>query len=304
MIPDPASAAARPDLGFLRRRTARGAGAAPSPPRSGTGVDYVHHRSGGSPAAPAADPLDLSAPAADPLDLSAPGSLELSTPAAAPLDLSGRLELAEREVPVGGSTVAGPAEPVFEVARVRAGTPRVLTPLAPTVTLTRLQSGVGTLTIEAACSPAVGDLRLGCAWELRSELSSVVQASSGVTAAPPGSKRPVIVGDRSTFERLRIDLRQARELRRLVVYAFSESGGMLNWGGTLVVSTFGGARVELPLDRPPAASVQVLLSLYNIDGEFVLRAEMEQFGGTSIRQAVDAYDFYRVTWIDSRNPLV
>ena len=103
---------------------------------------------------------------------------------------------------------------------------------------------------------------------------------------------------------MRIDLRQARDLNRLLIYAFSESGGTLNWGGTLVVTTFGGARVELPLDRPAAASVQVLLSLYNVDGEFVLRAEMEQFAGASIRQAVDAYDFYRVTWIDARTPLV
>lgn len=183
------------------------------------------------------------------------------------------------------------------------GTPRVLSPSDPTVTLTRLQSGIGTLSIEAACSPAVGDLRLGCAWEFTSGQSSVVQPGAGVVAAPPGSKRPVIVGDRSQFERLRIDLRQARELDRLVVYAYSESGGTLNWGGTLVVTTYGGARVELPLDRPPAASVQMLLSIYQIDGEFVLRAEMEQFNGPSIRQAVDAYDFYRITWIDTRTPL-
>jgi hypothetical protein len=47
----------------------------------------------------------------------------------------------------------------------------------------------------------------------------------------------------------------------------------------------------------------MLLSIYQIDGEFVLRAEMEQFNGPSIRQAVDAYDFHRITWIDARTPL-
>jgi uncharacterized protein involved in tellurium resistance len=306
MIADPSSAPARPDLSFLRRRTARTA-AAPAPVASGPsrrGVDYVHHGGSPVPSEPVPDPLDLAD--RDPLELSGRDPLELS--GRDPLELSGRdpLELPERDRPVPrpGSGVAAVAPPAFEVARVRAGTPVVLSPGAPTVTLTRLQSGIGTLTVEAACSPVVGDLRLGCAWELRSGLSSVVQASTGVRTAPPRANRPVIVGDRSDFERLRIDLRQARELNRLIVYAFSESGATLNWGGTLVVTTFGGARIELPLDRPPAASVQVLLSIYPVDGEFVLRAEMEQFAGPSIRPAVDAYDFYRVAWLDPRTPLV
>ncbi len=316
MIADPASAPARPDLTFLRRRTARAAAsAAASPavspviveekPRS-RGVDYVHHDAGG--------PLELSEPvgpstAARPSTAPAPstvGPAAAAAPASAPdpLNLADPLDLSARDVPRPAArpdvvTVA----PEFEVPRVLNGTPRVLTPGEPTVTLTRLQSGIGALSIEAACSAAVGDLRLGCAWELRSGQSSVVQPSAGVVAAPPGSKRPVIVGDRSQFERLRIDLRQARELNRLAVYAYSESGGTLDWGGTLVVTTYGGARVELPLDRPPASSVQVLLSIFQIDGEFVIRAEMEQFNGPSIRQAVDAYDFYRITWIDTRTPL-
>jgi uncharacterized protein involved in tellurium resistance len=171
------------------------------------------------------------------------------------------------------------------------------------VTLSRLQSGVGVLRIEAACSPAVGDLRLGCAYQLRSGLSSVVQYASGVSTAPPNSNRPVVIGQHSQFETLTVDLVQLPEIERLVVYGFSDSGAALNWGGTLVLTTFGQVRVELPLDRPPSPHVGVLMSLYNIAGEFVVRAEMEEIPG-SIRDAVSAYGFDRITWLDPRTPLV
>ncbi|MEO6702936.1 MAG: hypothetical protein ABI140_08135, partial [Jatrophihabitantaceae bacterium] len=77
----------------------------------------------------------------------------------------------------------------------------------------------------------------------------------------------------------------------------------LNWGGTLVLTTFGQVRVELPLDRPPSPRVGVLMSLYNVAGEFVVRAEMEEFPG-SIRDAVSAYGFEQITWLDPRTPLV
>jgi hypothetical protein len=104
-------------------------------------------------------------------------------------------------------------------------------------------------------------------------------------------------------QRLRIDLVQSRELRRMIVYAFSESRTVLNWGGTLVLSTYGGARVELALDRPPSARVGVLMSIFNIDGNFVLRAEMEEISG-DVRDAVGAYGFDRITWLDRRIPVI
>ncbi|MGI8665801.1 MAG: hypothetical protein ACR2N4_07205 [Jatrophihabitans sp.] len=170
------------------------------------------------------------------------------------------------------------------------------------MTLTRLQSGVGVLQIEAACSPAVGDLRLGAAYQLRTGVSSVVQHASGVRTAPPASSRPVIIGARGQYEQLTIDLVQVRDLDRLVIYAFSESGATLNWGGTLVLSTVGQARVDLPLDRPASAQVSVLMSLYNVAGELVIRAEMEELAG-SVRDAVSAYGFDRITWLDPRTPL-
>jgi hypothetical protein len=112
----------------------------------------------------------------------------------------------------------------------------------------------------------------------------------------------VIVARAEQYERLVVDLRQNRQLERMVVYGFSESGRQLNWGGTLVLRTAGGARVELPLDRPPSGGVSVMLSIYNVRGEFVVRAEMETIDG-SIRNAVQAYGFDLISWLDDRTPV-
>ncbi|MGH3626832.1 MAG: hypothetical protein ACRDRL_05235 [Sciscionella sp.] len=170
------------------------------------------------------------------------------------------------------------------------------------MTLTRLQTGIGTLSCEAVCSEEVGDLRLGCAYELAGGRSSTVAREQGRRFAPAGSRRPVIVSGRDAYERLTVDLRQCRTLRRLAVYAFSASGARLNWGGTLVLTTFGGAKIEVPLDRLDAGDVAVLMSSYTVAGQFVLRAELETVSG-SIREACVAYGYDRITWLDERTPI-
>lgn len=178
----------------------------------------------------------------------------------------------------------------------------MLTPKHPAVTLTRLQSGIGALTLEAACSAAVGDLRLGASFVLDGGASSLVQYVTGHAGAPRNSARPVILAGHTRYERIMLDLRQVRSLDRLLVYGFSQSGGRLNWGGTLLFTTPTGVRVELPLDRPAAAGVLVLASVYNAGGELTIRAEMELFPG-SIRDAVTAYGFDRISWLDPATPL-
>lgn len=183
------------------------------------------------------------------------------------------------------------------------GSRTILTPRAPTVTLNRVQSGVGTLTVEAVCSPAVGDVRLGALYQLADRTTSIVQHSTGLSTAPPGSRRPVITGARGEFDRLTVDLRQSRSLDRLLVYAFSESGGELFWGGTLVTTTFGGARIELPLDLGTHRGPIGLLSLYNVDGEFVLRAESEKVTGAA-REVASLFGYDRITWADDRTPVL
>jgi len=176
----------------------------------------------------------------------------------------------------------------------------ILTARAPTVTLTRLQSGVGVLTFEAACSDAVGDLRLGCAYQLVSG-ATMVQHASGAASAPP-STSPVVIGQRGRYEKLALNLTRIREVSRLVVYAFSDSGRTLTWGGTLVTTTAGHNRIELSLDRPPSQGVLVLQSVYNVAGELVLRAEAEEIPGT-VRDACLAFGFDRIMWVDASTPL-
>jgi uncharacterized protein involved in tellurium resistance len=170
------------------------------------------------------------------------------------------------------------------------------------VTLTRVQSGVGALTLQATLSDQVGDLRLGCAYQLASGHSSVIQHAGGLDVAPPQSRRPVIIASREPLETLTIDLAQSREVERLIVYAYSESGTTLSWDGALVIQTYGGARVEVPMRHDRSAGVMVPLSLYNIDGELVLRAEYFFAGGT-IREATAAFGFERISWLDDHTPL-
>jgi uncharacterized protein involved in tellurium resistance len=200
--------------------------------------------------------------------------------------------------------VAAPAPPRVRIhrdRRIRAGEQHVLTVTAPTVTLTRVQSGVGCLEVEAVCSSSVGDLRLGAAYQLADGTSSTV-SHTGERFAPPRSRHPVLLAGREEYEYLRVDLRQVRSLERLAVFAFSESRTRLAWGGTLVVTTFGGARVELPLETLHPGSVAVLMSMYDLDGELVLRAEMETVDG-DVREAARAYGYDRITWKDDRHPV-
>jgi uncharacterized protein involved in tellurium resistance len=195
-----------------------------------------------------------------------------------------------------------PARRVREDARVRAGARTILTVAEPTVTLTRLQSAIGTLHFEAACSDEVGDLRIGAAYQLRSGQSSTVQLTGGNRLAPPRSRRPILISAHERFGTISVDLRQSRELERLAIYAFSESRTALSWGGSLIVETFGKARIELPLDSLQGGDVAVLMSLYNVRGEFVLRAEMQALNG-GVREACRAYGYDRITWLDDRTPV-
>jgi uncharacterized protein involved in tellurium resistance len=186
--------------------------------------------------------------------------------------------------------------------RIKPGERFVMSPSAPTVTLNPLQSGIGTLTVEVAASAEVGDLRLGCAYELANDLELTMQMTQGNRFAPPHSKRPVLVGGHDRFERVQVDLRQCRGLRRLIVYAFSEKRQPLNWGGTLIVTTFGGGRVEVPMDVLEGGEIAVLMSIYQVRGELVLRAEMQTLNG-DVREAARAYGFDRISWLDDRTPV-
>ena len=293
MIADPSTARPRPDLTFLRVRSRPKATPALSDFITGRTTAPTHHHE----APPAPPPI-----ASGSLDLSEPTT---SPPAAPAAPVSGSLDLSDPppSAPAAPSAAA-PGRPVVRVhddVRIRAGAQQLLSIKAPTVTLTRVQSGVGQLEIEAVCSPDLGDLRLGAAYQLADGTTSTVQYTGGNRYAP-SSRRPVIVAGRDEYEHLRIDLRQARTLERMAVYAFSESRVELAWGGTLIATTAGGARIELPLETLFAGRVAVLMSMYNLDGEFVIRAEMETITG-DVREAARAYGFDRITWRDDRSPV-
>lgn len=250
-----------------------------APPRPDLG--YLRHRGRPAPASPAP----------------APAAAAVSVPTAQP-DLRAVVHaLARARITVAADD------------RVEPGRRRLLTPQEPTATLTRLQSGIGTLTVEAAVSPATGEAALGCAYELGTGESSTVDAGTATAIAPaerrigpPGARRPVVIGGRDRFARIAVDLRQCRNVRRLVCYLHSPEHRSVTWGGSLIVSTLGGERVEIPLDGLPAGSVAVPLSIYQVDGELVLRRETQPAPGT-VRDACRAYGFDRITWLDDRTPV-
>jgi uncharacterized protein involved in tellurium resistance len=228
------------------------------------------------------------------LDLSDPGPAPASTAPASTASASAAAAAAPAR-PRGESTHA------HRDVRIQAGQEYLLAVKTPTVTLTRAQSGVGHLAIEAVCSAEVGDLRIGAVYQLHSGGSSTLQHAGGHRFAPPNSRRPVLLAAQEEYERITLDLRQIGDVERITVYAFSESRRQLAWGGTLIVTTFAGARIELPLDTLYEGPIAVLLSLFNFDGELVIRAEMENIAG-DVREAARAYGYDRITWRDDRAP--
>ncbi len=195
------------------------------------------------------------------------------------------------------------ATPARRRPRTYPGVPTILQSPAPTVALNRVQSGVGTLSFEAVVGPDAGDVRLGCAYQLRSGLSSTVQHLAGRRYAPPGhTRRPIVVASRHRFEQIEIDLCQVTELDRLIMYAFAGDTREIRWGGTLIATTFGGDRIEMPIELPPASAVVVLASVYQVRGELILRSEMDLIG-RSVRDACRGYGFDRISWLDDSTPI-
>lgn len=318
MITDPRFAPRRDDLPYLRRRRRPRSAPAAETARPGISFDRPAHKPAPAPEPPPSPRISFdrpqrreeppspvpAPPASTSLDLDSAASPPPSAPTP-PVSTSLDLDRPTAAPPAAGAVAARPpGEPARRLradVRVRAGQRRILTVAEPTVTLSRLQSGIGTLRFEAACSDEVGDLRLGAAYQLASGLSSTV-ALPRRRLGPPDSRRPVLVAGQDRFATLAVDLRQCRELRRLAILAFSESRSPLHWGGTLVAETFGGARIEVPLETLRGGQVAVLMSLYNVRGEFVLRAEMQTLDG-DVREACRAYGYERITWLDSRTPV-
>jgi hypothetical protein len=223
--------------------------------------------------------------------------------ATATLDLSVTQE--EAAPPALAVPPALPAEPSVPAVlrpdtRVRGGARHVLTAAAPTVTLTRTQSAIGALTIEAVLPEELSAVRLAAAYELRSGATSIVDAASR-KLAPPGTRRPVLVAGSNGRPYVAVDLRQCRELRRMLVYLYAGADGPVHWAGTAVATTYSGARVEVPLENRPDSGVLSVLSIYSVDGEFVIRDETQPVTG-SVREVCRAFGYDRISWRDDRTP--
>jgi uncharacterized protein involved in tellurium resistance len=231
-------------------------------------------------------PTPITTPADRLLDLSSPPMRAGAPPAtASPIPPSARHRvpsvLTMRRAPNGSVTRLGPG--------------------SPTVALSRIQSGIGGLEFGLTRASAAGDLSLGCVYQLDDGFESVVQGLGDVLSGPPGATLPLVrLKPRRDGVSITFDLRQVRSLRRALLYGFSPSGAALRWDGIIVTATHGGARIEIPLDHAQSDGTMAMVTIYNVEGELVLRSEMEPFSGSPERVAVGFG--YAVPWLDGRLP--
>ncbi|GAA3192526.1 hypothetical protein ACFO1B_04835 [Dactylosporangium siamense] len=241
--------------------------------------------------------LDLSPGGPPPPPSRGGTSLDLSAspdvPGASPTVPGTSLDLSPGPAPSPAPAAPGPPgpaapPPAFTPPRTQGSAPTVLSPRQPSVQLTRLQSGIGALTFEAAWSPDEGFV-LGCAYQMDSGWSSVLR--QGETFGP------LVLDRHAGHQRLRLDLLHGRHLQRLIVFGVPAVDPGPHWAGTLLIGTHGQARIEVPVQPPPPGPT-VLLSLYNVDGEIVLRAEAQTVPGR-IRDACLAFGYDRIAWRDA-----
>ncbi len=92
-----------------------------------------------------------------------------------------------------------------------------------------------------------------------------------------------------------------RRLRRALLYGYSPSISVLTWNGLVVGTLHDGTRLELPFALPPLSGTVALLSIYAVEGELVLRSELEPYAGPPEAAAL-AYG-YRHGWVEGRVPV-
>ncbi len=314
---------------FMRRRTRR-PDPAPAPPEpsasSHTGTLDLDTP---APAPAAGNPLDLGAsappstpaqpPGGNPLDLgtseapdtATPGSgaggtgtgdpLDLSTPAAPAPSGADPLDLTSPSGPADGP-VTSPSgrhrrlpRHQLDLPTVAAGERRRMDDDDVVVHLTRAQSAFGALEITPAV-PAGAAMALGVAYEARGTQGVVL---SPIAPMGPDPMSPIF---RTSGGGVIVNLRHVAALDRFLIYAVLTGQNKTMPGGTVVVGTYGGSRMELPLGTQPTYGAQALLTAYVVEGRIVLRAEHDPFSGT-LHQVCDAYGYSELTWRDPFTPL-
>ena len=81
--------------------------------------------------------------------------------------------------------------------------------------------------------------------------------------------------------------------------AFAEKGGAY---GAQCGYRASAARIVSPLDLGRWRVPAVVLSIYNVGGELVLRAERELVAG-GVREATRAFGYDRIAWADDGTPV-
>ncbi len=266
-VRSPADAPPRPDLTWLRHRKVE-----------------RHHNEYVHPAKPAAAPVPAKHPAA-PLDLSIAPAADPTPAAPTRPDTAAASRRRFRTLPY---------------PRVQPGAVAVLQGRARTVTLTRVQSGVGRLEVSLLRAATAGDLALGMVCQRSTGETYVVQRLGDATAAPAGPLPLARLTGNQGGETIGVDLRQVVGLQRALLYGYSPSISALDWQGVVVATTHDGSRIEAPFDLPAFSGTVALLTLYNVHGELVVRAETEPFAGPP-EMAAKAYG-YDYPWLEGRLP--
>jgi hypothetical protein len=164
----------------------------------------------------------------------------------------------------------------------------------PTAVLTRIQSGVGRLTVTARWgSPGAAGLVIA------------YRRSTGETRLLSPVDGPYLETDNIRLDHragepvLTVDLLRVRTIDRLLLAGLPAAYPLT---GVLILTTYGGSRVDLPVTLPGGPGVAALMTAYNVDGELVLRAEHDPVGGT-VQDACLAYGYDRFTWLNPHTPV-
>ncbi|WP_265442735.1 hypothetical protein [Flexivirga meconopsidis] len=190
-----------------------------------------------------------------------------------------------------------PAKHDLGLPTIHADERRLMTEHEPVVELTRMQSAAGALEARVAVANP-SEVVLGTVFETADGRESLVLP--GLAQQGPDPRSPIF---RATSSGVAVNLRHIRGINRFLIFAVPTRPTKQMPGGTVAVTTYGRARLELPLVAGPSLGAQALLTAYVVEGRLVLRAEHDPYSGT-LQQVTAAYGYRELSWRDPYTPLV
>ena len=265
----------RTDLPFLRRRSLRST-------TTSFPVQPV-------PTSPATNPLDLEAS-------TLPVALTPTVETSLDLRLSSNmvpLTLTHRQL--SHRTLAPDHD--LQLPTIEAGERRILTERKPVVQLTRMQSAAGALEARIAIQNP-SEVILGCVFETSDCRESVVLP--GLSQQGPDPRSPIF---RATTSGVAVNLRRITSIHRLLLFAVATGRRKQLPSGTVILTTYGKTRLELPVIAGPSLDAKALMTAYAVEGRLVIRAEHDSHSDT-LQQICGAYGYIELSWRDPFTPLV